>query len=233
MIAASVAALSVTMLLAGCVSAAPVAVRTAPDQVEQVAVQTATLSAVIDRVEVGTDLWTQLWTPTRGSVEVAGCVATTSTGIIALQPAPVSLDTNGLQYSVGVSGVDPGVFPQAHLTEPLIDDLWVRRIVDRCIATYPIDFRLGSVPLHDRDALYAYDLTVLRRCLISHGQRVPRLPSRQEFDLMLGASTPWNAYDLVVVHSRRAWYALADACPALPNNIAGDVAALTSSAATP
>ena len=101
----------------------------------------------------------------------------------------------------------------------------IQRLVDSCIAAYPVDFRLGALPARDRSALYSYDLTVLRRCLIVHGQQVPRMPSRVRFENLLRASAPWNAYDLVVVKDRAAWYALADACPAFPPAIARDIEA--------
>jgi hypothetical protein len=55
---------------------------------------------------------------------------------------------------------------------------------------------------------------------------VPRMPSRARFETLLQAGAPWNAYDLVVVTNRRAWYALADACPALPPSIAARVITL-------
>jgi hypothetical protein len=51
------------------------------------------------------------------------------------------------------------------------------------------------------------------------------MPSRARFENLLRASAPWNGYDLVVVKNRAAWYALSDACPALPAAIAADVTA--------
>jgi hypothetical protein len=103
------------------------------------------------------------------------------------------------------------------------------RLVDSCIAVYPIDRRLWLVPEEDRSTLYSYDLTVLRRCLLAHGQRVPRMPSRVRFENLMRASAPWNGYDLVVVKNRAAWYALSDACPALPPGIAADVTTVSAS----
>jgi hypothetical protein len=54
------------------------------------------------------------------------------------------------------------------------------------------------------------------------------MPDRARFESLLQAGAPWSAYDLVVVTNRAAWYALSDACPALPAEIAAQVNALTS-----
>jgi len=112
------------------------------------------------------------------------------------------------------ASVDGGVGP------PFFDDQTAQRLIDGCIAEYPIDFRLFSVPADEWGALYAYDLTVLRRCLLAHGQAVPPMPSREQFVNTLRASAPWNAYEQVRLKSRAGWYALADACPALPADLA-------------
>jgi hypothetical protein len=109
------------------------------------------------------------------------------------------------------------------------DQRAVGRLLDSCVAAYPIDRRLWLIPEADRGALYSYDLTVLRRCLLVHGQRVPKMPSRTRFENLLRASAPWNAYDLVVVENRAAWYALSDTCPALPPGITADVTAVSAS----
>ena len=204
--------------------------RTAPDQVERAAVATAQRSFLVEGSPIG-EPWTQLWTPTQAGTEIAGCVTRGSDGLIVFRPAPLAQSSGGLAYSVEMipkdTTVDGGVGP------PFFDDGTAERLVAGCIARFPVDFRLFSVPANDRDALYAYDLTVLRRCLLSHGQPVTPVPSRERFENMLRASAPWNAYDQVRVATRGEWYALADACPALPTAIAGDVAAVTTSATTP
>jgi hypothetical protein len=217
--------------LGACTAATPP--RTAPDQIEQAAVSEALVRAQIDGSPVEKDLWVQLWTPTQAGSRIASCVRKGSDGHVTFEPKPIALSTSGISYSVGFaadgtsSSIDGGVGP------PFLDSGTVQRLVDGCLATYPVDSRLFAVPARDRAALYSYDLTVLRRCLLAHGQEVPRLPTRERFDNLMRASAPWNAYDLVVVASRTEWYALADACPALPPTIAGDVAAITTSATTP
>ncbi len=217
--------------LCACTAAAPR--RTAPDQIEQAAVTEALARAQLDGAPVEKDLWVQLWTPTQAGARIASCVQRGSDGHVTFEAQPLALSTSGISYSVGFvadgssSSIDGGVGP------PFLDSGTVQRLVDGCLAAYPVDSRLFAVPARDRAALYSYDLTVLRHCLLAHGQQVPRLPTRERFDNLMRASAPWNAYDLVVVKSRAEWYALADACPALPPAIAGDVAAVTTSATTP
>jgi len=144
---------------------------------------------------------------------------------------PIADNAGGLSYTVILipksTTVDGGVGP------PFFDSSTAQRLIDGCVAEFPVDFRLFSVPPRDREALYAYDLTVLRRCLLSHGQPVGRMPTRARFESLLRGNTPWNAYEQVRVTTRAEWYALVDACPALPPAIAGDVAAITTSATTP
>lgn len=222
-------ALTITLTLSACVSfSAP---RTAPDQVEKAAARTAQAPAQGDGVPIADDLWIQLWTPRRAGAEISACVDRGSDGLLIFRTGPVPDNSGGLSYSLEMvpkdTSVNGGVGP------PFFDGSTVKRLVDGCIARFPVDSRLFSVPEHDRDALYAYDLTVLRRCLLAHGQVVPRMPSRDQFDTLLRAKTPWNAYEQVRVSARAEWYALADACPALPSAIAGDVAAVTTSATTP
>ncbi len=222
-------ALTLTLALSACVSAP--APRTAPDQVEKAAVRTAQAVAQGDGVPIDDDLWTQLWTPTRAGAEISACVDRGSDGLLVFRSGPVSDNSGGMSYSLLMVPKDTSV--NGGIGPPFFDGSTVQRLVDGCIATYPVDSRLFFVPERDRNALYAYDLTVLRRCLLAHGQLVPRMPSRDQFDTLLSAKTPWNAYEQVRVDTRAEWYALADACPALPAAIAGDVAAVTTSATTP
>ena len=93
-----------------------------------------------------------------------------------------------------------------------------------CVASTPIDTRRLLLPRRDGGALYSYDLTVLRRCLIEHGQTVPPVPDRVDYEATLRAGSPWSPYDRVRVTTRAVWYALSDACPALPSSIAVDAA---------
>lgn len=172
-----------------------------------------------DGVPIAADIWTQLWTPTQAGSKIKNCVYQGSGGVLEFEAAPLARQAEGMSY---------GVFALGALGD-FTDQRAVGRLLDSCVAAYPIDRRLWLVPEQDRAALYSYDLTVLRRCLLAHGQRVPTLPSRTRFENLLRASAPWNAYDLVVVENRAAWYALSDACPALPPAIAADVAAVGAS----
>lgn len=205
--------------------------RTTPDQVERAAVAAAQLPATYDRVPVDDGGWVQLWTPTQAGIRIAKCVDRGSEGLVEFTPGPLALNTSGLTYTVGLT--DTTSSADSRVGPPSFDGATVQRLVDRCIADHPADFRLFAVPARDRAALYAYDATLLRRCLMSHGQQVPRLPTRERFERLIRASAPWNADELVVVKDRAAWYALADACPLLPTSIAGDVASATTSATTP
>ncbi|MDP9026344.1 MAG: hypothetical protein M3N46_02160 [Actinomycetota bacterium] len=205
--------------------------RTQPDQVEQAAVSTAQTAALAGGLHIADDFWIQLWTPAQAGVEVAQCVARGSDGLVVYQAGPLASNSEGLSYSVFTAPQDASV--DGEVGPPVLDGPTAQRLVDGCIAEYPVDFRLFSVPERDRGALYAYDLTVLRRCLLSHGQTVPTMPSRERFENLMRASAPWNAYEHVRVRTRAEWYALVDACPALPTVIAGDVASVTTSATTP
>jgi hypothetical protein len=176
------------------------------------------------------DSWVQIWTPRQGANRIARCVHDGSDGLMEFRAAPFTANA-GLSYSVITIPKDTSV--NGGIGAPFFDSSTAERVVDGCVAEFPIDFRGYAVPERDRAALYAYDLTVLRRCLISHGQQVPVMPDRARFEALMRASTPWNAYDQVVVPDRQAWYSLADACPAFPLPIAGDIAATTTSATTP
>lgn len=206
------------LALTGC-SAGAVSPRTAPDSVERAAIADAQHPAMRDGVPIAEDIWTQLWTPKQAGAAIAHCVYEGSGGVLDFRAAPVARQSEVVLGGNGYEGTISALSALGDFT----DSRAVGRLVDSCIAAYPIDARLWLVPADDRGALYAYDLTVLRRCLVAHGQAVPKMPDRADFERLLRASTPWNAYDLVVVTNRRAWYALADACPALPPNISAHV----------
>jgi len=208
-LAALDAGLVLLALAAGCTAAPPP--RAAPDAVERAAVADAQGSAERDGIPIAPDGWTQLWTPTQAAAKISGCVYRGSGGVVEFRALPLAQQSEGLSYSVSTeTNVSLGVIGDFN------DQRAVQRLVDSCIARYPMDRRLWLVPARDRSALYSYDLTVLRRCLAAHGQNVPDMPNRTRFESLMRASAPWNAYDLVVVKNRAAWYALADACPAIP-----------------
>jgi hypothetical protein len=194
--------------------------RSQPDRVEKAAVVTAQRAAQNDGLTIADDFWVQLWTPTQAGRQIESCVDRGSDGLLVFRAAPLAANSERLSYSVSMvpkdASVDGGVGP------PFFDGQTAQRLIDGCIAEYPIDFRLFSVTEDDSGALYAYDLTVLRRCLLAHGQAVAQMPSRARFENMLRASAPWNAYEQVRVKTRAEWYALADACPALPPEISVD-----------
>jgi hypothetical protein len=219
------------VVLVACSAPAATPTRTKPDQIETAAVATALAAAKSHDLTVADDLWTQLWTPTQAGAQIARCISRGSDGLLVFRPASLADNAGGLSYTVILvpksTSIDGGVGP------PFFDGPTAQRLIDSCVAKFPVDFRLFAVPTADRSALYAYDLTVLRRCLVEHGQTVERMPTRERFENLLRASVPWNAYEHVRVASRSEWYALADACPALPPAIAGDVAAVTTSATTP
>ena len=96
----------------------------------------------------------------------------------------------------------------------------VQEVIDRCIASTPIDTRVSHLAISSWAALYSYDATTLRRCLIARGQSVDRVPDRTLFESLLRAGVPWSPYDHVVVTTRGEWYRLADTCPALPAELA-------------
>jgi len=200
-------------LVSGCsVGAAARSPRTTPDQLERSALAGAQHPAMRDGVPIAEDVWTQLWTPNQAGAAIAHCVYEGSGGVLDFHAAPVARQSGAVLRGDGYQGTISALSALGDFT----DQRAVGRLVDSCVAAYPIDVRLWLVPEQDRDALYSYDLTVLRRCLLAHGQTVPRMPSRARFESLLRANAPWSAYDLVVVKNRRAWYALSDACPALP-----------------
>jgi hypothetical protein len=219
------AAVALLSLVTGCV-AGDAPPRHTPDQVERGAVFVAQATAQRDGIPINPGAWVQLWTPNQAGPALRDCVNRASGGAVVYAPDPVARNLDG--YPSGTVGINGGSPRAADFTSAAVEVL-----VDSCLATVPVDVRIMQVPVRDRSALYAYDLTVLRRCLIEHGQTVAKLPSRERFENLIRASAPWSAYDRVVVPTRAAWYALTDACPAFPNAIAGDIAALTTAATTP
>jgi hypothetical protein len=201
-------------LAAGCSAAPPP--RTTPNAVERAALTDARQPAMRDGIPIAADIWTQLWTPTQAGSRIADCVKRGSSGAVEFTAVPLAQQSEGLTYAIGLSGDAASENAFSDFDDPRA----VLRLVDSCIAAYPMDRRLWLVPERDRAALYAYDQTTLRRCLVAHGQRVPRMPSRTRFENLMRASAPWNAYDLVVVKDRAAWYMLSDTCPMLPASIA-------------
>jgi hypothetical protein len=219
------AAVALLSLLTGCV-ADETPPRRAPDQVETAAVFVAQATAQRDGIPINSGSWVQLWTPNQAGPAIRDCIVRASGGAVTYTPDPVARHLDG--YPGGTVGVNADSPPAVDFTSAAMLVL-----VDSCLATVPVDVRIMQVPPRDRAALYAYDLTVLRRCLLEHGQTVAKMPSRERFENLLRASAPWSAYDDVIVPTRAAWYALTDACPAFPNTIAGDIAALTTAATTP
>jgi len=214
-VAAAVAAgMLLVALAAGCTAtpAPPPRPRTAPNAVERAALAEAQSRAKRDGIPIAPDVWTQLWTPTQGASQIKGCVYRGSGGVIDFDAGPFARQASGMSYAVNLTK-DVSAFAALGEFGSLQA---IGRLVESCIAAYPIDHRLWLVPAKDRGALYSYDLTVLRRCLTAHGQTVAQLPSRARFEGLMQADTPWNAYDQVVVRTRAAWYALTDACPAIP-----------------
>jgi hypothetical protein len=216
--AASTAAVAAAVLLvalaAGCTASAspPPPPRTAPNAAERAALADAQSRAKRDGIPIAPDVWTQLWTPTQGAAQIKGCVYRGSGGVIDFDATPLARQASGMSYAVNLTKDVSALTALGEFGSRQA----IGRLVESCIAAYPIDRRLWLVAERDRGALYSYDLTVLRRCLVAHGQKVAQVPSRARFESLMQAGAPWNAYDQVVVTNRAAWYALADACPAIP-----------------
>jgi hypothetical protein len=211
--AASVGAVLVLAGLAGCVSAP--APRTTPNALERTAAAIAAGHSA--QVESSAPPWIQLWTPNQAGAVIERCVQKASDGVLAVLIFPPVHDTP-LSFEYGVVGDLGGLRPET------FDSTTAVELVDGCVASAPVDTRRLLVPPPDWDALYSYDVTVLRRCLLEHGQRIAAPPDRNLYKQFLALSTPWSPYDHVTVRNRDAWFALSDACPALPPSIARDVA---------
>ena len=207
------AALSAAVLLllaAGCApTPAPAPPqRTTANAVERTAVQRTTqeLSAETGDARLP---WVQLWTSAQFPSALQRCVGVESHGQLS---ARVSLPEFTLSYGIVGSGSWP-------------DEAEAARIVARCAAATPLDDRVLHLARADWDALYSYELTTLRPCLLARGFHVSAMPTRADFERRLRDRRPWSPYDTVSVPTRFAWYAVSDACPALPEALASAVAA--------
>jgi hypothetical protein len=204
--AALVGALAAALLLAlsGCTSSGPPP-RTTPNAVERAAVQAAVGFSGIGNPNADI-AWVQLWTIRQYPQAIASCAVAASHGALQVEVGPLS--GGNVQISYRNTGSD------VHPTEAEVGD-----IIRQCQYSTPVDQRVLKLAPSQRDALYSYDLTVLRGCLLSHGYSVGPVPTRDTFDLLLGAQQPWSPYDQVRVPSRTQWYAISDACPALPASL--------------
>lgn len=206
--AALPAAAGILLLLSACAGSPAVAARTRPTALERSAARTAQATAVRDGIRINTEAWVQLWTPVGAGKQIDSCVSRDSNGALGYVADPALASTTGSPYRITMSG-----------TGVVMDVDTMQRIVDGCIATAPVDDRLLRLPPGARAAMYSYDVTVLRRCLLAHGQRPEATPTRAEFEELMTSGASWSPYDAVVVRNRAAWYALADACPAFPPEI--------------
>ncbi len=197
-----VGALAVLAALAGCaVASAPVpAPRSTPNAVERAAVQRTTQAFVAETGDARLP-WVQLWTSAQFPAQMQNCAATQSHGQLALTIGRPALGIP--TYRIVGSGSEP-------------DEAEAARIIERCAAATPLDDRVLRLPGGDGDALYSYELTTLRPCLLAHGYSASRMPARADFERRLQAQAPWSPYDTVIVPTRSTWYALSDACPPLP-----------------
>ncbi len=211
-LAASVGGLLALAALAACVPAP--ASRTEPNEVERSAAAVA--AGHSPQVESSAPPWIQLWTPNQAGGVIERCVQRVSDGVLAILISPPE-HGEPLSFEYGVVGDLGGLRPETSNPTTAVE------LVDGCVAATPIDARRLLVPSRDGDSLYSYDVTVLRRCLLEHGQRIAPVPARADYEKLLKASKPWSPYDQVVVPHRDAWFALSDACPPLPPAIAGDV----------
>jgi hypothetical protein len=199
-VGAVVAALLAT-LLAGCAPArgdAP-SPRTAANAAERRAVELTTHAFEAETGDARIP-WVQLWTSAQFPSEMQHCVGDQSLSQLSVH---LDLPEQSLSYSIVGSGSWP-------------DEAAAARIIARCAAATPLDDRVLRLEPRDWDALYSYELTTLRPCLLARGYPVTRVPSRAAFERRLSAQHPWSPYDTVTVPTRFAWYALSDACPALP-----------------
>jgi len=208
-LAALVVALASIAALAGC--AADSAPRTRPNAIELAALARA--GGYFGTTGGGTGEWIQLWTPRQAGAAIKACVNRLSDGLV---DATVDLDPSGgigvtLAYGLGGASVED--------INRFMEKKAVQEVVDRCIASTPIDTRASRLAVSSWTALYSYDATTLRRCLIARGQTVERIPDRARFENLLRSGVPWSPYDRVEVTTRADWYALSDACPAFPPEI--------------
>jgi hypothetical protein len=201
-------AVGILLLISSCAATRPEKPRTTPTASERAAARTAQSAAVRDGIPINREAWVQLWTPVGAGKEIDSCVSGDSNGALGYIADPALAATTGFAYQITVNE-----------TGALIDFSTMQRIVDGCIATAPVDDRILHVPRREWPALYSYDVTFLRRCLLAHGQSPESAPSRSEFGELLASGASWSPYDAVAVRNRAAWYSLADACPAFPPEI--------------
>lgn len=206
-VAQGLLALAAVALLAGCAPAsAPVpAPRTFPNATEQAAVHRTSDAFIAETGDTRLP-WVQLWTSAQFPTQMQNCAGIESHGQLDVTIGRPALTE--LSYHIIGSGSEPVEVEAA-------------RIIERCAGATPLDDRVLRLPGDDRvwDALYSYELTTLRPCLLAHGYAVSRMPSRSDFEQRLRAQQPWSPYDTVTVPTRFAWYALSDACPAIPATI--------------
>jgi hypothetical protein len=200
---ALVAAVVVLAALAGCTPVTAGPPRARPDAVELAAVQRMT-TAFNARRAAPLLPWVQLWTSNQFPTELKNCVAEQSHGQLGVDVQLPLL--RGLTYGIIGSGSEP-------------NEAEASLIIERCAVATPLDDRVLSVPQKHWQALYSYDLTTLKPCLVAHGFPVGSVPARHDFESLLNAQHPWSPYDAVTVTSRSAWYRISDACPALPATI--------------
>jgi len=188
-------------LLGGC-AAAPHAqppLRTAPNIAETAAVDRTTRAFAAETGDARLP-WVQLWTSAQFPQAMQRCVGVQSHGQLSVR---LGMPELSLSYAIVGSGSWP-------------DEAEAARIVARCAASTPLDDRVLRIERRAWDALYSYELTTLRPCLLARGYPVGRIPARSDFERRLRSHHPWSPYDKVTVPTRFAWYALSDACPALP-----------------
>ncbi len=189
------------MLLVGCAQAeeAGPPARTSPNAAERAAVERTTRAFEAETGDARLP-WVQLWTSAEFPRAMQRCVGRESLGQLSVR---LGLPELSLSYSIVGSGSWP-------------DEAEAARIVARCAAATPLDDRVLRLERNHWDALYSYELTILRPCLVARGYRVGRVPARADFERRLSSQHPWSPYDQVTVPTRFAWYALTDACPPLP-----------------
>lgn len=188
------------IVLAGCaVSPDGAPKRVTPNAVELAAVDRTTRAFAAETGDSRLP-WVQLWTSAQFPIAMQGCVGDQSLGELTVQ---IGLPELSLSYRILSNNSWP-------------DEASASRIVARCAAAVPLDDRVLRLKPRDWDALYSYELTTLRPCLVARGYPVRRIPTRDTFERRLRAQHPWSPYDDVTVPTRFAWYALSDACPPLP-----------------
>ncbi|MEO6114870.1 MAG: hypothetical protein ABIP33_00640 [Pseudolysinimonas sp.] len=197
------------VVVAGLASCAPsTAPRTTPNAIERRALAAASSSTPSnDPVD-----WVQLWTLNQAGTAIESCVDFHSGGVVK---ADVGFSPTGDFAYTFTFDLDA---TEAVAIQRYASSAEATRVIDECRAQTPIDTRVSRLPPTRADGLYSYDRTVLRRCLIEHGQPIDPAPSRSRYLQQLRDGTIWSPYDQVFVQTRAEWYALSDACPSLPSN---------------